>query len=75
LVAIGFPIRGPGARLARDLIARFGRYPHRNAVLGRVSTPEEEEYITTGAFPHLRSIPTSAEGIAAMLAAGKASPS
>jgi uncharacterized protein (DUF924 family) len=25
----------------RDLIARFGRFPHRNAVLGRASTPEE----------------------------------
>jgi uncharacterized protein (DUF924 family) len=25
----------------RDLIARFGRFPHRNAVLGRQSTPEE----------------------------------
>jgi uncharacterized protein (DUF924 family) len=25
----------------RNLIARFGRVPHRNAVLGRASTPEE----------------------------------
>jgi uncharacterized protein (DUF924 family) len=25
----------------RNLIARFGRFPHRNAVLGRASTPEE----------------------------------
>jgi uncharacterized protein (DUF924 family) len=25
----------------RDIIARFGRYPHRNAILGRVSTEEE----------------------------------
>ncbi|MFO8044419.1 MAG: DUF924 family protein [Halomonas sp.] len=25
----------------RDIIARFGRYPHRNAILGRPSTPEE----------------------------------
>jgi uncharacterized protein (DUF924 family) len=29
----------------RDVIRRFGRYPHRNAVLGRVNTPEEEEYL------------------------------
>ena len=29
------------ARAHRDLIARFGRFPHRNAVLGRASTPEE----------------------------------
>lgn len=30
----------------RDIIARFGRFPHRNAVLGRVSTPEELEFLT-----------------------------
>lgn len=29
------------AREHRDLIARFGRFPHRNAILGRESTPEE----------------------------------
>ncbi|MFO7566042.1 MAG: DUF924 family protein [Enhygromyxa sp.] len=30
----------------RDIIARFGRFPHRNAVLGRASTPEELEFLT-----------------------------
>ena len=30
-------------RLHSDLIARFGRFPHRNQVLGRQSTPEEIE--------------------------------
>ncbi|MCA1828848.1 MAG: DUF924 domain-containing protein [Myxococcales bacterium] len=30
------------ARQYRDTIARFGRFPHRNAILGRPSTPEEE---------------------------------
>jgi uncharacterized protein (DUF924 family) len=29
----------------RDIIARFGRYPHRNAVLGRASTPEETAFL------------------------------
>jgi uncharacterized protein (DUF924 family) len=29
----------------RDVILRFGRFPHRNAVLGRSNTPEEEEYL------------------------------
>ena len=29
----------------RDIIARFGRFPHRNAILGRVSTPEEMEFL------------------------------
>lgn len=32
----------------RDCIARFGRYPRRNAALGRISTPEEIEYINSG---------------------------
>lgn len=29
----------------RDVIRQFGRFPHRNAVLGRVNTPEETEYL------------------------------
>jgi uncharacterized protein (DUF924 family) len=29
----------------RDIIERFGRFPHRNAVLGRESTPEEVEFL------------------------------
>ncbi|MGF1629909.1 MAG: DUF924 family protein [Kiloniellaceae bacterium] len=30
----------------RDVIARFGRFPHRNAILGRESTEEELEFLT-----------------------------
>ncbi len=33
------------ARQHAEVIARYGRYPSRNAALGRVSTPEEEEYL------------------------------
>jgi uncharacterized protein (DUF924 family) len=33
------------ARKHLDVIARFGRFPHRNAVLGRESTAEEREYL------------------------------
>ncbi len=40
------------ARGQRDVIARFGRYPHRNAVLGRTSTDEECAYIAEGQFVH-----------------------
>jgi uncharacterized protein (DUF924 family) len=29
----------------RGVIARFGRFPHRNAILGRASTPEEMAYL------------------------------
>jgi uncharacterized protein (DUF924 family) len=28
-----------------DIVFRFGRYPHRNAILGRASTPEEEAFL------------------------------
>jgi uncharacterized protein (DUF924 family) len=31
----------------RDVIARFGRFPHRNAILGRDSSKEELEYLAT----------------------------
>jgi len=33
------------ARKHLDVIVRFGRFPHRNAALGRVSTPEEIDYL------------------------------
>jgi uncharacterized protein (DUF924 family) len=29
----------------REIIARYGRFPHRNAVLGRASTPEEQAFV------------------------------
>jgi uncharacterized protein (DUF924 family) len=32
-------------RQHRDIIARFGRFPHRNEFLGRSSTPEEVEFL------------------------------
>ena len=35
------------ARRHRDVIARFGRFPHRNAVLGRVSSAEELAFLQT----------------------------
>ena len=34
----------------REIIRRFGRFPHRNALLGRPSTPEEERFIAEGGF-------------------------
>lgn len=36
------------ARQHLEIIEQFGRFPHRNAVLGRSSTPEEEAYIAAG---------------------------
>ena len=32
----------------RDVIARFGRFPHRNAALGRGTTPEEQAWLDAG---------------------------
>lgn len=34
----------------RDIIARFGRFPHRNAILGRTSTPKEQRFLDDGGF-------------------------
>jgi uncharacterized protein (DUF924 family) len=45
------------AKAHREVIARFGRYPHRNEVLGRTSTPEELEYLRTETPVHLRRPP------------------
>ena len=36
------------ARAHRDVIARFGRFPHRNAALGRTSTPDERAWLEAG---------------------------
>ena len=33
-----------------DIVARFGRFPHRNAILGRETTPEEEAFLQEDSF-------------------------
>jgi uncharacterized protein (DUF924 family) len=38
------------AQIHHDIIARFGRFPHRNAVLGRTSTPAEIAFLKSGGF-------------------------
>jgi uncharacterized protein (DUF924 family) len=38
------------AEIHADIIRRFGRFPHRNAVLGRVSTAEEQAFLDGGGF-------------------------
>lgn len=43
--AIGDPEFTRYAEAHRDVIRRFGRFPHRNAILGRVSTAEEARYL------------------------------
>ena len=34
----------------RDIVRRFGRFPHRNHILGRVSTPGEIQFLKSGGF-------------------------
>ncbi|WP_153771452.1 DUF924 family protein [Labrenzia sp. CE80] len=38
------------ALIHMDVVRRFGRFPHRNEVLGRVSTTEELAYLADGGF-------------------------
>ncbi len=33
-----------------DIIRRFGRFPHRNPILGRATTPEEQAFLDGGGF-------------------------
>lgn len=52
-VALNEAIGGESLRFARhhrDIVARFGRFPHRNEVLGRPSTSEEESFLAEGGF-------------------------
>jgi len=37
-------------RIHRDIIARFGRFPHRNPMLGRTTTAEERAFLDDGGF-------------------------
>jgi uncharacterized protein (DUF924 family) len=44
--SLGTPLWTDYAERHRAVIARFGRFPHRNAIVGRESTPEELEFLT-----------------------------
>jgi uncharacterized protein (DUF924 family) len=43
--ALGDPELTKYAQAHKDVIDRFGRFPHRNAILGRQSTAEELEFL------------------------------
>ena len=45
----GFETNLGFAKAHHAIVARFGRFPHRNAVLGRDTLPEEEEAVKEGA--------------------------
>lgn len=38
------------ARMHRDIIVRFGRFPHRNAALGRSTSADEQAFLDSGGF-------------------------
>lgn len=38
------------AILHRDIVQRFGHFPHRNAALGRRTTPDEQRFLDEGGF-------------------------
>jgi uncharacterized protein (DUF924 family) len=38
------------AKVHLNIIAKFGRFPHRNPILGRKSTPEEAAFLKAGGF-------------------------
>ncbi|HYF53273.1 MAG TPA: DUF924 family protein [Salinarimonas sp.] len=47
---LGDPEVAKWARHHRDIVARFGRFPHRNEVLGRETTPEEATFLKEDGF-------------------------
>jgi uncharacterized protein (DUF924 family) len=52
-VELARPLGGETLRYAlmhRDIIEKFGRFPHRNAVLGRTTTPAEQLFLDAGGF-------------------------
>ena len=52
-VALNEAVGGEALRYARhhrDIVRRFGRFPHRNAILGRQDTPEEKRFLAEGGF-------------------------
>ena len=53
-VALAHSFGDPGtlkyARHHQGIVRRFGRFPHRNALLGRHTTPAESEFLESGGF-------------------------
>lgn len=52
-LALFTPLGGDAQKYAQvhyDVVQRFGRFPHRNAVLGRPSTEAEQEFLAKGGF-------------------------
>ena len=48
--AIGEPDSAKWAKHHADIIRKYGRFPHRNGILGRATTPEEQAFLDSGGF-------------------------
>jgi len=54
-----------------NVLSRFGRYPHRNRILGRPTTPEETEFLATSRLGFMLSVlPVSERGTSRRVAGG-----
>jgi uncharacterized protein (DUF924 family) len=49
--ALGHPEQAKFAAHHRDVIAKFGRFPHRNQQLARDTTAAEQAFLDGGGFP------------------------
>ena len=50
LTRLDLPLNVKAAIEHRDIIRDFGRFPHRNGVLGRKTTPAEQKFLDDGGF-------------------------
>jgi uncharacterized protein (DUF924 family) len=48
--AFGDPERLKYAAIHRDIVVKFGRFPHRNRAMGRDTTPAEQEFLDGAGF-------------------------
>jgi uncharacterized protein (DUF924 family) len=48
--AFGDPERLKYAAIHRDIVVKFGRFPHRNRAMGRDTTPAEQEFLDDAGF-------------------------
>jgi uncharacterized protein (DUF924 family) len=52
-VSLARPLGGDALRFAvlhRDIIEKFGRFPHRNQILARTTLPDEQQFLDSGGF-------------------------
>ena len=48
--SIGQPDSAKWAKHHADIIRKYGRFPHRNGILGRETTPDEQAFLDSGGF-------------------------